>query len=386
MFFDPVTPLPPLHNIIIKATTPRGQEVVTMARVIQLENRDSVIHSLGARALLGDLERGQSWIHICPNQPLRNLPDEELIRREGESLGCKWSLVSKWTSFYAIEEPYGAHADVGDPFLDVAVGEIHEADDDLDLLRPRDAPGQQAGDRITNLSTMGGAMIDVDSEPEDDATSGSDISEMENGDNTRNGDGGGEGSGGGSGSNPQSHGQGGQRPPNSGDGRKGHWEERRESPPQYSSSPEMTRNFTTSIPSSTRLPIPPPTRSSVPSSTLSPFQSSARLPIPLNVDTQIESFLNLSSGNYGLVRETPLTQSAGNEVLPAKGTAAQKLHTSQDNALESPSWGGSLQSNWNPKRVLEGNKSDTKDPINESIQRCEFDLPYDHLIHCLVSI
>ena len=96
MLFD--SPIPPtrLNSINLKAATPSGTQIVTQVVVKPLEQKDTVIHMLGARALLGDLERGQSWIQLDPNRPPRRSPEEkELVHREGENLGCKWSLVSK---------------------------------------------------------------------------------------------------------------------------------------------------------------------------------------------------------------------------------------------------------------------------------------------------
>jgi len=65
----------------------------------------------------------------------------ELVCREGEDLGCKWSLVSKWTSFVAIEEPYKSDGSMPEPFLDSNNVHAHEAVGGMGLLRPRVALG-----------------------------------------------------------------------------------------------------------------------------------------------------------------------------------------------------------------------------------------------------
>lgn len=125
-----------------------------------LEKRDISIHKLGARALLGDLERGQSWIQLDPNGPARDSTKEEaLVRCEGEYLGCKWSLVSKWTSFYAIEEPYEADENMPEPFLDFDPVHIRQTADGMDLLRPRDPHGLRADGPILSHPKLGPAQV-----------------------------------------------------------------------------------------------------------------------------------------------------------------------------------------------------------------------------------
>jgi hypothetical protein len=167
--FDSQTSLPSLDNINIKSTPPGGAEVVTRVLVRPLEKKEIPIHKLGARALLGDLERGQSWIHMGPNRPLGDSAEEEsLVRREGESLGCKWSLVSKWTSFYAVEEPYEAGENAPDSFLDIDDVHVHEADRELDLLRPRGAPGERVDGVMPALQNIAAAELDNESEEGDD--------------------------------------------------------------------------------------------------------------------------------------------------------------------------------------------------------------------------
>jgi hypothetical protein len=89
----------PLNHIDIKLRVPGGEEIITRVPISILEKKDLTLHKLGARALLGDLERGLSWIHLDPNAPSRGSAQEQrLILKEGEALGCKWFLVSKWTS------------------------------------------------------------------------------------------------------------------------------------------------------------------------------------------------------------------------------------------------------------------------------------------------
>jgi hypothetical protein len=169
MLFDSQSSLSSLDHINIKTYSPGGTEIVTRVAVEALERNDVSIHKLGARALLGDLERGKSWIQLDPNRPTRHSSEEALVRAEGEDLGRKWSLVSKWTSFYAIEEPYDAEGNVPDPFMDFGDARIHEAAGGIGLLQPRGVPGQRVDGPIQRLADMGPAQ-DVEESDEDDGT------------------------------------------------------------------------------------------------------------------------------------------------------------------------------------------------------------------------
>ncbi|KAK3315985.1 hypothetical protein B0H66DRAFT_534248 [Apodospora peruviana] len=65
------------------------------------------IHKFAARSLTEDLGRRQSWIQRRPTQGLDlgfDGVDHEPIRKEGERLGSKWSIVSQWTSFVVVKE------------------------------------------------------------------------------------------------------------------------------------------------------------------------------------------------------------------------------------------------------------------------------------------
>jgi hypothetical protein len=160
MLFDSVL-LSPLPTIKIMTNTLDGDERVTRVEVKPLDTSGSTLHKLGARALLGDLERGQSWIQLEANAPLRGSPEEaERTRTEGEKLGCKWSLVSPWTSFYAIEELYEAEGAATDPFLDVDDAQIQQLDGDLGLLRPWGSIGQQLHSSATAALAGTAALLD----------------------------------------------------------------------------------------------------------------------------------------------------------------------------------------------------------------------------------
>jgi hypothetical protein len=141
-------------DITIRSSTPGGFELATRVPIKLLMTKECTLHTLAARAVLGDLERGQGWIHVCPSR-LRPQSDEEqrVVRQEGETIGCKWSLVSKWTSFLAIEEPFVASEHDYDPFLDNDNIGTHVRTGDLDLLRPRGSGERRQEQLIPAIDT-----------------------------------------------------------------------------------------------------------------------------------------------------------------------------------------------------------------------------------------
>ena len=132
MLFDAGTNL---DAIILRVTTLTGSEIRMKLPVKTLQRRDSIIHKLTARAVLEDLERGQGQIHVSPTRPPPGSQEErKLVQSEAEAIGCKWSLASKWTSFFLQEESYDLQSD--GCLIDEII-QIDDAIDDPDLLRPR---------------------------------------------------------------------------------------------------------------------------------------------------------------------------------------------------------------------------------------------------------
>jgi hypothetical protein len=186
MLFESPLPTPQLKGLHIMGTTSAGRQVATWVPFKHLQQKDVLIHQQAARALLGDLERGQSWIQLCAEAPASGSSQEEhLVRQEGELLGCKWSLASKWTSFCAIEEQHRALADVVDPFMDVE-DENHKvvqkapkaSPSPLDLLRRR---GQNL---CKSISLGAGPSAEVE-ETDDSDESSSDSGEAPSKDKRR---------------------------------------------------------------------------------------------------------------------------------------------------------------------------------------------------------
>ncbi|KAF3260549.1 hypothetical protein TWF192_009830 [Orbilia oligospora] len=137
----------PLSRVHMRVVKPGREPISIWIPIKHLKLRDNTLHKLAARALLGDLERGRSHIHLSSRASARNFTGlKALVAREGERLGCKWSLVSKWTSFVAVEELVekqgtggrGTLVDHGDSFVTIA------PENDLDLLQHRGIGVEQA--------------------------------------------------------------------------------------------------------------------------------------------------------------------------------------------------------------------------------------------------
>lgn len=96
--------------IEIHYVRPGAQENRLWVPISVLQAPDATVHKFAARALLGDLERGKSSMHAKFGEAVRNTSEQtNRVRLQGKALGYKWSLVSKWTSFVAVEEPTPDH-------------------------------------------------------------------------------------------------------------------------------------------------------------------------------------------------------------------------------------------------------------------------------------
>ncbi|KAL4869627.1 von Willebrand factor type A domain-containing protein [Aspergillus spectabilis] len=102
-------------QIQIKRKSIMGQRIITYVPVHKLQERDSTVHKFATRALLGDLERGKSWIYGDDRVSRGSKEAQKLTIKEGERLGCQASLVSRWTSFVAVETVDGDESDKSSP-------------------------------------------------------------------------------------------------------------------------------------------------------------------------------------------------------------------------------------------------------------------------------
>ncbi|KAK5993010.1 von Willebrand factor A domain-containing protein [Cladobotryum mycophilum] len=141
--FDSGDPSPELAAIVLKARGPNGQITKrVLPKILNLS--DATIHKLAVRALLGDLERGESWLH--QNRIYGENPHVvyNQVRQEAIKLGSKWSLVSQYTSLVAIEEETTEPNEGMD--FDIGIPDANDGVEDA-LLRPRGG-GNLNADRL----------------------------------------------------------------------------------------------------------------------------------------------------------------------------------------------------------------------------------------------
>ncbi|KAH7152708.1 von Willebrand factor type A domain-containing protein, partial [Dactylonectria macrodidyma] len=142
LLFDSGKQSPALKHVILQAEEPNGDTITKTLSPKRLRQPDTLLHKLAARALLGDIERGESWLHKDQNA----YTYDSMIKAEAIRLGCKWSLVSKWTSVYAVEE----ETTVPDEAMEMEINITVAADDLGDtLLLPRG--GQAAAHLASGL-------------------------------------------------------------------------------------------------------------------------------------------------------------------------------------------------------------------------------------------
>ncbi|KAK0652451.1 von Willebrand factor type A domain-containing protein [Cercophora newfieldiana] len=170
-----------IESVAITAPTGSNTSKSVVVPVVRLEKKDTTIHKLAARSLLDDLERGRSYLHVGPDKLYPGTREEKaLVRKEAEAIACRWSLVSKWTSFFLAEEPFEPKGN--DPFMDNVIDVIESPGDDLLQTRgdaklfmgsleapPRGSANMQLEDNGSSSTNMGlrvGALVSPGSEDE----------------------------------------------------------------------------------------------------------------------------------------------------------------------------------------------------------------------------
>ncbi|KAF4331742.1 vWA [Fusarium beomiforme] len=121
----------PIERAFIHLRTTNSSKRKYMIKPSLFHAETPMIHQLVARELVRDLEHGRHWL---------DHPSEALLRREGERIACKWSLVSKWTGFVAVEAPQHKveHNALSDALLDKIESrcQIKPRDWVPDLMKP----------------------------------------------------------------------------------------------------------------------------------------------------------------------------------------------------------------------------------------------------------
>ncbi|KAF9767978.1 hypothetical protein IL306_014785 [Fusarium sp. DS 682] len=186
LLFDSGQQHPELKHVVLQVQSPNGSVMNKTILPRRLSQPDTLIHKLAVRALLGDLERGESWLGVGRGSGT----DDPMIRAEAINLGCKWSLVSIWTSIYAIEEEMAVPN--GGMIMEM---EIPEAADELNdaLLLPRggraaanprlrlprpesaaEESGSESDNSESSLGTRSAGQSVADNNSDDDSDDGAD--------------------------------------------------------------------------------------------------------------------------------------------------------------------------------------------------------------------
>ncbi|MCJ1270732.1 hypothetical protein MMC22_010629 [Lobaria immixta] len=91
-------------SVKIQALASTGETATFLLPLEKVEGRPTTIHYLAAKTLMNDFEAEQSWLH-SEHDELRKRDStafDEIVQREAESLGRKWSITGRWTSFIAV--------------------------------------------------------------------------------------------------------------------------------------------------------------------------------------------------------------------------------------------------------------------------------------------
>ncbi|KAI1387280.1 von Willebrand factor type A domain-containing protein [Hypoxylon trugodes] len=131
-----------LNEISVETLNAHGGWDSTPTSITALQTPDSTIHSLAVRAILDDFEfpsRGSvgSSSNTTP----------KLTEARAEELACRFSLASKWTSFFLKKEEPESEEDGWPKYASLPV---RHPVDDLDLLQPRGTTRDRKKKRIIN--------------------------------------------------------------------------------------------------------------------------------------------------------------------------------------------------------------------------------------------
>lgn len=131
LLFDSLAPYQTIQSIQI-TVNPGASEKAICVPVKTLDKAD-LIHKLAARSMLHDLEGGRNDATLQAKGAVKgSWAYRTEIRKAAEAIACKWSLVSKWTSFVLVENGQSAREGAfqqGAVLLGTSCGG--------DLLRPR---------------------------------------------------------------------------------------------------------------------------------------------------------------------------------------------------------------------------------------------------------
>jgi Mg-chelatase subunit ChlD len=93
-------------SVTVQAVASSGERARLEIPLEQVEAQPPTIHHLAGKALMNDLEIGQSWMHADKYQKFKSkdpVAFEQAVQQEAEKVGIKWCIAGKWTSFVAVD-------------------------------------------------------------------------------------------------------------------------------------------------------------------------------------------------------------------------------------------------------------------------------------------
>ncbi|KAI1457047.1 VIT-domain-containing protein [Annulohypoxylon moriforme] len=126
----PELPLDELKSIVIETVKSNGEKESTSIPLTTLKQPDTTIHNLGVQAILDDVGYPKKQI---------------LSQNQATELACRFSLVSKWTSFFLEQE-------IPKPKVEDKNISVHDSANDLDdLLQPRGSIREATSEAVGQL-------------------------------------------------------------------------------------------------------------------------------------------------------------------------------------------------------------------------------------------
>ncbi|KAI4860859.1 von Willebrand factor type A domain-containing protein [Hypoxylon rubiginosum] len=159
------SPLDQLNSVIIEKVNSDGHQVSAAVEITRLKKQEATIHNLAVRAILDDLEHSPSSISIASSLDTSSSARRtRLSEAQATDLACRFSLLSKWTSFFLQQENVKLKDD--DESIHTIIP-VRDAEGDLDLLRPRGGSRHPASQKATDTSSAIPARL-----KSDDSTTG----------------------------------------------------------------------------------------------------------------------------------------------------------------------------------------------------------------------
>ncbi|KAK2775355.1 hypothetical protein FQN53_003176 [Emmonsiellopsis sp. PD_33] len=96
------------RSITVEGTIlPKGESVTAELPIDEMAGERPSVHYLAAKALMNDLETGQSWLHSKQYDEYQNNYSSQFqsaVQTQAQNLGQQWSITGKWTSFIAVDK------------------------------------------------------------------------------------------------------------------------------------------------------------------------------------------------------------------------------------------------------------------------------------------